>query len=149
MEEKIKQIGISGGRRLTIQESDKPSVSSGKHLVVEILARDDAILGHDDLSETDKGEAFLLLMQYLQKQHPDGIWTIILNGPGLGEHRPTFHLHGILPRGQGQILKLSFNPSAFLKRLKKYVSGQEGLRRHPSDIAELDSLVKEFEDNLK
>lgn len=149
MEEKIKEIPLDSGNRVMISVSEESSVSVGQHLIAHIVDSQGNSLDHISLNTVEKARVFAVLMRYLQEQHPDGNWTIMLNGPGLTTAHPTFCLHGTLPEAPGQTLCFVFNPSAYLEKLKKAVKLLKGLRLHPVEAEALDSLVSELENNLK
>ena len=149
MGEKIGEFRIFD-KTIVISLSDKSSVSEGQHLIADVVGvgPDGTILDHDKLSETEKSVVFITLMQHMARQHPDGRWTMMLNGPGMAK-RPTFHIHGVLPEGPGQILRFVFNPGAFLKELKEDIQILDTPRLDSNALDGLKALAKDLEENLK
>ena len=148
MGEVLKKGKLSTGKRIDIVVSDKSSISEGQHVICNVLGPDDSILNHAELTREEKAEAFAFITDYLQERHPDGKWTLLLNGPGMTT-RPTFHLHGTLPDVPGQNLRFIFNPSAYLRKLQEVVKPLEETQLPPAEVKALKSLIEEFEQNLK
>ena len=128
MSGEILKHGLSSGKTLQVLESERSAVGpEGHHLIFNILDEEGVVLNHDVLTSEDRAEAFLFATDYLNREY-DGQAMVGLNLRGMTT-RPTFHIHGIVPGGPKEVLRLVFNPSDFLKRLQ--------------------GLVEEFAANLK
>jgi len=138
--EALKKGKLPTGKKIKIVPSNRSSQSVGKHVIANVLTAEGNILNHDALTGQEKGEALIFLIDYLQEQHPDGRWTVMLKGPGLTT-RSTFHLHGILPEAPKQVLRFIFNAKAFLTALR--------VARGAQDWKRVDELIVELDNNLK
>ena len=125
------------GKSYEIVQSAKSAVSEGEHVVITVLKENGEIFDHGELTTEEKENTFGTLIEFLQREQPDGKWLIGLNGPGVTT-RKTFHPHGIISRKKGQILRLVFNIREFFYKLAA-----------ARNIDEVQVLAEELEANLR